>query len=253
MKHLIEVGKSYTRKEVKARLGLPNPDKLNMYWQSGYVQIGNTVIIFANVNVPGKTGHDYPNQWVDGKLYWYTKTNHSLTTEVINKMIKGELEVLIFTRDNNNNPFTFHGYGYSLDFEDGKPATIVWRVINDLTLLPNDYKPKNRYKFVEGTQKQGFVTRYERNPQARQACLDHYGYICQVCMFDFYQKYGLIGKDFIHVHHRLEISNIKKEYVINPITDLIPVCANCHAMLHKRKPAYTVDELKEIIAEQDAS
>jgi 5-methylcytosine-specific restriction protein A len=46
--------------------------------------------------------------------------------------------------------------------------------------------------------------------------------------------YGELGKNFIHVHHVIEISTIKKEYEIDYKTDLMPVCPNCHAMLHKK-------------------
>lgn len=67
-----------------------------------------------------------------------------------------------------------------------------------------------------------------------------------VCNFNFERVFGDIGKGFIHVHHEMEISTIGEEYEINPITDLKPICANCHAMLHKRKPAYSIDELREI-------
>jgi len=59
--------------------------------------------------------------------------------------------------------------------------------------------------------------------------------------------YGEMGKDFIHVHHLIELSSISKEYSVNPITDLVPVCPNCHAMLHKVKPAHTIENLKMIL------
>jgi predicted HNH restriction endonuclease len=100
---------------------------------------------------------------------------------------------------------------------------------------------------VEGAKKQITINAYERNPIARQKCLNHYGYNCSVCGFNFSERYGDIGKNFIHVHHLKEISQIGEEYEIDPIKELRPVCPNCHAMLHKRKPAYTIEELKEII------
>jgi 5-methylcytosine-specific restriction enzyme A len=91
------------------------------------------------------------------------------------------------------------------------------------------------------------VNAYERSSSARAACLAHYGHACSVCGFDFEKTYGLIGKDFIHVHHLKEISAIAQKYQVDPIQDLRPVCPNCHAMLHQRKPAYSIDELKQVI------
>lgn len=101
--------------------------------------------------------------------------------------------------------------------------------------------------FLEGKSKTITVNAYERNIKARKACLEFYGLDCQVCELNFEKTFGEIGKDFIHVHHIKEISSIKKEYKIDPIKDLIPVCPNCHSMLHKRNPAYTISELKKIM------
>tara|TARA_R110001606_G_scaffold397550_1_gene574391 strand:- start:907 stop:1587 length:681 start_codon:yes stop_codon:yes gene_type:complete len=97
---------------------------------------------------------------------------------------------------------------------------------------------------IEGKSKIISVNIYERNINARKECIQHFGLNCQVCNFNFEKKFGDLGKEFIHVHHKLEIATIGKEYKINPIKDLIPVCPNCHSMLHKRKPAYTIEELK---------
>jgi 5-methylcytosine-specific restriction protein A len=102
--------------------------------------------------------------------------------------------------------------------------------------------------FAEGSSYQIIATKYERNQAARASCLIHYGYTCHVCDFNFEKKYGEIGKEYIHVHHLNQISSIGEEYIINPIEDLRPVCPNCHAMLHKRKIPYSIEELKQYIS-----
>jgi len=101
--------------------------------------------------------------------------------------------------------------------------------------------------FIEGTAKEVILTRYERDPNARNACIKHYGYSCSVCSFDFEKQYGEIGKNFIHVHHLTEISSIGESYEIDPIKDLRPVCPNCHAMIHRKKPLLSIEELKRQI------
>jgi 5-methylcytosine-specific restriction enzyme A len=103
-------------------------------------------------------------------------------------------------------------------------------------------------KLSEGRLKTVTVNYYERSAKARSGCLKAHGYVCSVCHFDFEMTYGAIGKEFIHVHHLRDLASIGKEYEINPIEDLRPVCPNCHAMLHKSNPPYTLEELKEIIA-----
>lgn len=104
-------------------------------------------------------------------------------------------------------------------------------------------------KFSEGRQKIVIVNSYERSGKARTACLKAHGFTCMVCGFDFEKVFGDIGNEFIHVHHLKDLASIGKEYEVNPIEDLRPVCPNCHAMLHKGPP-YTINELKVIIETQ---
>ena len=103
--------------------------------------------------------------------------------------------------------------------------------------------------YPEGAAKTVQVNAYERNLKARQACIKHWGYKCYVCSFDFEKRYGELGKEFIHVHHIRELSSIGKEYNVDPINDLRPLCPNCHAMVHKEKPAIDPDRLKAYLKE----
>lgn len=111
--------------------------------------------------------------------------------------------------------------------------------------------PDEESVLVEGATKKVFVNKYERNKQARNSCIKHYGLSCVVCDFNFETKYGELGKDFIHVHHLVLISKPKKEYVVDPINDLRPVCPNCHAMLHAGN--ISTEELRERIRSQNKS
>jgi 5-methylcytosine-specific restriction protein A len=106
---------------------------------------------------------------------------------------------------------------------------------------------KNDKTLTEGTPIQIQLTRYERNPYARKACINHYGWNCIICKFNFQDSYGTVGKDFIHVHHLTQISEIGELYNIDPIKDLRPICPNCHAIIHKRKQAFTIDEVKQFL------
>jgi 5-methylcytosine-specific restriction protein A len=116
----------------------------------------------------------------------------------------------------------------------------------DSFVSPEEISPTTTH--VEGTVRQALVNVYERNPAARAACIAHYGNTCQVCSFNFGKTYGQLGDGFIHVHHLKEISSIAKEYEVDPIEDLRPVCPNCHAMLHTSRPALSIEALKQIVA-----
>lgn len=105
--------------------------------------------------------------------------------------------------------------------------------------------------FLEGSTTQKLVNSYERNSAARQKCLEKFGFTCAACDLDMEQKYGEIAKKFIHVHHTVPLSKIGEEYEIDPTNDLIPLCPNCHSIVHRKEPPYTVEELRKIIAEND--
>ncbi len=115
------------------------------------------------------------------------------------------------------------------------------------SILPEEVVISADEKFYEGSVKQITVNAYERDSEARKKCLDFYGLNCIVCGFNFEKKYGEAGKGFIHVHHLKPLSEIGEKYELNPVQDLRPVCPNCHAVLHKRKPLYSIEELKKII------
>lgn len=93
------------------------------------------------------------------------------------------------------------------------------------------------------------VNKYERNPLARKKCIEHFGCTCYICNMNFEEEYGEIGAGFIHVHHLTPLSAIKDSYVVNPIKDLIPVCPNCHAMIHRidNFDKLSANELKNIL------
>lgn len=115
--------------------------------------------------------------------------------------------------------------------------------------IPDEVVTPERY--WEGAVRRIAIDAYERDPRARKACLKHHGSTCCVCGFDFAEAYGDLGKGFIHVHHLKQLSDIGSEYEVDPINELVPVCPNCHAMLHKQTPPLTPSELRTIIANSE--
>ena len=105
----------------------------------------------------------------------------------------------------------------------------------------------------EGRSSTRFVTTYERNPQLRRAAIDHHGSSCKVCGFNFGETYGDYAVGYIQVHHVNPISEAGGEIEVSPETDLVPLCANCHAVVHRRqKMTLSIDELITMLSEQRA-
>ena len=111
-------------------------------------------------------------------------------------------------------------------------------------IYPQDITDKDSF---EGAKKRVEVNSYERNAFERNRCIDYYSkggrICCQICGFDFGEFYGEQYKNLIEVHHIKPISKIGKSYKIDGTRDLIPLCPNCHMVVHS-KNAETIDELK---------
>lgn len=105
----------------------------------------------------------------------------------------------------------------------------------------------------EGIKKQILVNKYERSSIARKKSIEFHGLSCKVCGLNFSEMYGEIGNEFIHIHHLVAIHKIGKEYKVDYKNDLIPVCPNCHSMLHRKINGIepTIKELKEMIAKNN--
>lgn len=104
-------------------------------------------------------------------------------------------------------------------------------------------------RLIEGGIKSIEVYSYSRNYNARALCILKYGYDCSVCKMNFKERYGVIGRDFIHVHHLTALSDIGKKHEVNPFQDLRPVCPNCHAMLHANGQPMSIQRLKKLMDE----
>lgn len=102
-------------------------------------------------------------------------------------------------------------------------------------------------KIYEGATYEITINKYERNPEARTKCIAKYGHTCQACGVNLYDVYGPAAKGFIHVHHLTPLASISKKYQVNPEKDLVPVCPNCHAIIHLSTPPYTIKEIKQML------
>lgn len=70
---------------------------------------------------------------------------------------------------------------------------------------------------------------------------------CCVCGFDFHKAYGELGRVFIEAHHTKPVAQLDANEVVS-VRDLVPVCSNCHRMIHRQHPTLTWQALKELWA-----
>ncbi len=100
---------------------------------------------------------------------------------------------------------------------------------------------------TEGRRYYAEAKRYERDPHARAACVLHYGAFCSVCDFDFGSVYGDDVEKLIIVHHLTPLATRDRAYVVDPVKHLRPVCANCHLVIHRKDPPYTIAQVRKMI------
>jgi 5-methylcytosine-specific restriction protein A len=124
-----------------------------------------------------------------------------------------------------------------------------------LTLLPIEEDevtatPMFEAGLPEGACRTVLANRYERNPVNRAACIAAHGFRCKICGFDFGAYYGPIANGYIEVHHRVPVAKMVPSYHIDPVNDLMPVCANCHATVHRTDPPIEPETLAALLEER---
>lgn len=102
----------------------------------------------------------------------------------------------------------------------------------------------------EGAVRRIAVNAYERSSVAREKCILHYGCRCAACGMTLAEKYGETAQGLIHVHHLRQLAETNAEYRVDPVADLRPVCPTCHAVIHSRTPAFTIEEITAMIEKE---
>ncbi|MEX2218847.1 MAG: hypothetical protein WD749_08810 [Phycisphaerales bacterium] len=102
----------------------------------------------------------------------------------------------------------------------------------------------------EGASHEVMRSEYERNPVVRELCIRARGDRCLVCGLSFEDAYGSAAAGIIHVHHLEPLGSVGHSHLVDPTKDLIPVCPNCHAVIHRRTPPFTPDEVKAMLRQE---
>lgn len=186
--------------------------------------------------------------------YWTVKREYHLShmTRFFRDHAVSSGDTLVLSRDGDG---TLH-VSVRPEGQDGEGTVVgtagAWRIRSLAEVGPEgDGDPAEEYRrgLPEGAKTRAEVNRYERSRANRDRCLAVHGYDCQVCGMNFEEEYGEIGEEYIEVHHLTPLPDLNEDYEIDPTTDLIPVCPNCHKMIHRQNPPYTVEEMRAIRAE----
>lgn len=144
--------------------------------------------------------------------------------------------------------FSIHGrlvLPTSLESDAAKLLKIMLEMFSEIVTAGIGWKDSEFD--VEGAKVFRAVTLYERSPLNRRLAIEIHGVTCIVCNFNFASKYGLIGDGVVEIHHKTPVHLMNREKVVDPRTELVPLCSNCHTMVHSTDPPIPIDELKRSI------
>ncbi len=100
----------------------------------------------------------------------------------------------------------------------------------------------------EGQQRERYTSYYERDPRLRAKAIAIHGTKCSICKFDFQETYGDHGQGFIEVHHVIPVSELGGNTKVDPETDMVTICSNCHRMIHhKRNSVLSIEQLSQLV------
>ena len=135
-----------------------------------------------------------------------------------------------------------------IPFERSMVARINGRKGLRQKVHPSDETPRAQLdaSLIEGAEYATLANRFERNKRARALCIEAHGAVCAVCGFDFGKAYGREFEGTIDVHHKVPLYEIREGYEVDPVSDLVPLCPNCHRAIHSKPGGgvYTVEELR---------
>lgn len=119
---MFKKGSKYTRVDV-GWICLPDKGRpAGGEWDTGYVRVEDKLIIFMNIGVPGKTGHDFNNYYDNQtqKIVWYGKPKSHSNQPTFKKLLSDELTPYFFARWDTKDPeFTYLGIGKIVSYKDG--------------------------------------------------------------------------------------------------------------------------------------
>ena len=210
-------GNQYTRKELALLVRPKNPPS-GGDWDTGYARIENKLFVFANIGIPGRTGHDFENEFDEktNTLIWFSRPNKNSSQMTFKKLLSGEYTPYFFVRWDNNPPFMFLGTGSIITYQDGYQSKQGYKCtrmivsINDLEdIIPADkriIKPisekqigKEKSSFLFEKHLEDFiVNNWERTPLAND--------------YNIFEKDGeVVGKQFPTTMGAIDILGQRKD------------------------------------------
>ena len=246
----LRVGSIYSRNQLREAFAIKDATiNTGVFRPKGY----DSIWLFVTENKPPDRTQ-YADSFDGITLKWDGQTSGRTDEWIINHRKLG-MELLLFYRKSKyESPGAGFRYSGAMQYKShhgNKPTHFILTVMDDLeeVAVKDINAQRIEDEYFEGTRKERFASYYERNPLLRAAAIRAHGLRCAVCGFDFQSVYGQRGSGFIELHHIKPVSTFQGAKKVDPVSDMAPVCANCHRMIHRRTDKIlSVDELRNIVS-----
>lgn len=231
---ILKKGKRYSRVKLAALWGYKGLQAL----ARGIVTPSNDNKIILFVTHEKRSGDTQYEDSLEGDILTMEGENrHQSDFRILNSFNSGDEIYLFFREKHDDVEFEFMGEYYLVDayLKEDRPSKFTFSpYLNDAAVADRIWAEALTHGAIEGGQKYQLHIVYERNRANRQKAIELHGPFCSICGFSFDQKYGTdLARGYIEVHHILPLSS--EERRVDPLKDLIPVCSNCHSMLHRNR------------------
>lgn len=92
----------------------------------------------------------------------------------------------------------------------------------------------------------------ERDRQLSRRVREHYmqrsggRLTCEACGQTPSETYGDAGDRAMEAHHKVPIEELQPDSEVC-LEDMAMLCANCHRVVHSRKPCWTIEEMRDLL------
>lgn len=281
-------GRTYVRRHVWEAFGLSSEDVKGGVYTTGYAWVGNCCVIFANIGVAGRTGHDYANAFQGDSLVWWSKSGRTLQNPEIKRIRSPSSTLVVFHRAADRDPWTFWGTAKVDDqpeeVQDPNAGSLVKFLLHLLPVTSGE-PPAHRHDEIDrieidselanvGMDEAGLLfpehqaveenwrilrthlVRERRAGSVKKRMVERISrrgqpIICEVCGFHFRDRYG-VDFDFIEAHHRAPLgTSVAVRHTVE--ADLALLCANCHRAIHRMDQPMTVEQFTAVVRARQSS
>lgn len=244
----LEILKVYSRKELSELFDIKD-QTIN----TGLFKPENHSSVWLFVTIDKTSDRTQYNDNYDGNILNYEGQTKGRRDSLIVKAEQNNDEIIVFLRNKkyefSNAGFRYLGRFSYISHTEPAPRKFIFQSL-DLSESNEtiDNIPNNSNDiYYEGKLQKRTHNSKNRNGKARARALKIHGTVCSICGFDFEKYYGEWGSGFIEIHHVNPVSNYEGITELDPVKDLIPVCSNCHKMIHRKKEQLTIEEIKQLV------